>query len=366
MSREHGKTQSSAIIDRARKIILTHGSNSTAYQIINPGFRRWFSAGEEGLVGYVRQGKMRVAAGEPICDAKLSVKIADRFERETQAKGIKRICWFCATADFAQHFHKRPGYSTILIGAQPTWHPDQWQTKVLAHSSLRAQLNRARNKGVIVREWPNAQAAGHPELERCLREWLDARPFPPLHFLVEPQTLHRLFDRRVFVAEQQGKAIGFVLLSPVVRRNGWLVEQFVRSTDAPNGTIELALDYAMRIVADEGYSYVTLGLAPLSKRAGIIEANPSFIQFLFDWLQLHGRRFYNFDGLDFFKAKFSPDAWEPIWAISNEPRFSFRTLYGVAAAFSDGSPMRAISIGMLKALRQEGAWFIGRLRSRKD
>ena len=356
----------SVIIDRAREIILTYGSNSTAYQIINPGFRRWFIEGKEGLVGYVRQGRMRVAAGEPICDTKRSIEIAERFEQETKTKGIKRVCWFCASADFAQHFHDRPGYSTILIGAQPVWHPDQWQAKVLAHPSLRAQLNRARNKGVIIREWSTAQAAGHPELERCLHEWLDARPFPPLHFLVEPQTLHRLFDRRIFVAEQQGQAVGFVLLSPVPCRNGWLVEQFVRSANAPNGTIELGLDYAIKSIAHEGYSYVTLGLAPLSKRAGIVGTNPPLIQFLFNWLQLHGRRFYNFDGLDFFKAKFSPDIWEPIWAISNEPRFSYRTLYGVAAAFSDGSPIRAMSIGMLKALRQEGKWFFGRLRSRRD
>ena len=171
----------SAIIDRARKVILNHGNNSTAYQVINPGFRRWFAANDEALVGYVRQGKARVVAGEPICDTNQIVEIADRFEQDGRAKGIRRTCWFCASSNFAQHFHDRPNYSTIQIGAQPAWYPEQWRDKILTHPSLRAQLNRARNKGIIITEWSNIQAAGHPELERCLHEWLDARPF--LHFI---------------------------------------------------------------------------------------------------------------------------------------------------------------------------------------
>jgi hypothetical protein len=31
-------------LDRTRRIILKHGWNTTSYQILNPGIRRWFSA----------------------------------------------------------------------------------------------------------------------------------------------------------------------------------------------------------------------------------------------------------------------------------------------------------------------------------
>ena len=352
-------------VDRARKIILRYGRNSTAYQIINPGFHRWF-ADDRGMVGYVRERKTGVAAGEPVCEAHDLVEIARRFEQSSRRKGITRICWFCAGSEFASRFRNRSDYSTIMIGAQPVWNPAMWQQKIDRHSSLRAQLRRARNKNVRVAEWPKERARDHPELKRCLHEWLDSHPFPPLHFLVEPQTLHRFFDRRIFVAERDGRAVGFVLLSPVPRRSGWLVEQFVRGAGAPNGTIELMLHHAVTTVAAEGYNYVTLGLAPLSKRAGIVAANPPLIRFLFGWLRLHGRRFYNFDGLDFFKAKVSPDYWEPIWAVANESRFSLRTLYAVASAFSKGSPLRALMRAFVKALRQEGRWLVRRLQSRPD
>ena len=356
----------SVSVERARRIILRYGRNSTAYQIVNPGFRRWLASEDKGLVGYVQHRKACVAAGEPVCLTTISEEVTASFEQEMLNQKIRRICWFCASAEFAERFHDRSGYSTIYIGAQPVWNPAHWHSIIANRASLRAQLNRAKNKGITVSEWTNQQAAGHPELERCLREWLESRPFPPLHFLVEPQTLYRLYDRRVFVAERQGRAVGFLVLSPIPRRNGWLVEQFVRAHGAPNGTTELMIDHAVRMIANEGYEYVTLGLAPLSQRAGINAVNPPLIRFLLGWIRLHGQRFYNFDGLDFFKAKFAPDYWEPIWAVSNESRFSLRTLYAVAAAFSNGSPLRGIIAALFKALQQEGTWLAERLQSQRD
>jgi phosphatidylglycerol lysyltransferase len=102
---------------------------------------------------------------------------------------------------------------------------------------------------------------------------------------------------------------------------------------------------------------VTLGLAPLSQRVPAEEEfGLSWLRLLLGWVRAHGRRFYNFEGLDAFKAKFKPDHWEPIYAISNEPHFSFGTLYAIAAAFSHRSPVRAISRAMIAAAHQEMVW----------
>ncbi|MDZ7631749.1 MAG: hypothetical protein U5K74_10490 [Gemmatimonadaceae bacterium] len=73
---------------------------------------------------------------------------------------------------------------------------------------------------------------------------------------------------------------------------------------------------------------------------------------------MHGRRFYNFRGLEHFKTKFRPDAWEPIYAISAEPAFSIRTLYAIAAAFTVQSPLIALAGGLSRAATVE----LGQLR----
>jgi hypothetical protein len=48
-----------------------------------------------------------------------------------------------------------------------------------------------------------------------------------------------------------------------------------------------------------------------------------------------------------------PGRWEPLYAISNEKKFSVRTLYNIGGAFSRISPWLAIGIGVAKAMRRE-------------
>lgn len=350
-------------LECARKLVLAYGWNSTSYQILNPGIRHWFAERGDAVVGFVSCRGVRVVAGAPICDGERLREVAAEFERDARSAG-ENVCYFCAEARLETVFADSATHSRVLLGAQPIWQPGVWSEIISTHKSLRAQLNRARNKGVTVTEWAAEKARDNPGLAACLREWLDAKGLPPLHFLVEPDTLGRLFDRRIFVAERGGggEIVGFVLLSPVSRRNGWLFEQFIHRPGAPNGTVELMIDVAMRALADAGCDYATLGLAPLSTRAKVAPfSNPLWLRVLLAWLRAHGRRFYNFEGLDAFKAKLQPDRWEPVFAISNEPRLSLKTLYAIAAAFSQDAPVKLVLGGMLRAAATEIRWIEQRI-----
>jgi phosphatidylglycerol lysyltransferase len=225
---------------------------------------------------------------------------------------------------------------------------------VASHSSIRAQINRARNKGVVITEWLIEKAHDTPELRECLHAWLGSKGLPALHFVIEPETLTRLENRRVFVAEVKGSVVAFLVLSPIPERSGWLTEQFPHTPGAPNGTVELMMDAAFRAIAIENCEYITLGLSPLSKRAKIEPFdNPFWLRFLLAWMRKHGQRFYNFDGLDRFKSKLMPEFWEPVFAISNEEEFSGRTLYAIALAFTENHPFRVVAGGLKKAVFAE-------------
>ena len=347
------------------EIILAHGWNSTSYQVFNPGIVHWFSSARDAVVGFVSCGKMRVVAGAPICEFARLKDVADEFENDA-ARDNKKVCYFCAEARLESVYADSKTHAKFLLGAQPVWNPHGWAAIIAEHKSLRAQLNRARNKGVKVAEWTSEKAQNNLALVECLSEWLAAKGLPPLHFLVEPNTLGQLFDRRVFVAEQDEKVVGFVLLSPVTNRNGWLFEQFIHRPNAPNGTVELMIDAAMRELAKSGYDYATLGLAPLSMRANIEPFdNPLWLRVLFAWIRAHGRRFYNFEGLDNFKAKLQPESWEPVFAISNEPKISFKTIYAIASAFSGNAPIRLFLSGLWRAFSTEMRWLKQRIVNRK-
>lgn len=349
--------------ERARELILRYGWNATAYQILNPGIQLWFARAGDAVVGFVERARTRVVGGAPVCDVSRLEAVAAEFKRDAE-KCRQRVCYFGAGGRLDASLAMSPRWSRVLLGAQPVWDARNWQNAVKRRSSLRAQFHRARNKGVAVTEWPSHVAENHPALRKCLADWLQTRNLPPLHFMVEPETLRELRDRRVFVAERRGHGVvGFTILSPVPARQGWLVEQIVRGRGAPNGTAELLIDSAMRAAAAGGSSYATLGLSPLSERASVVALRqPLWLRVLLKWVRFHGARFYNFVGLETFKAKFNPDVWEPIYAIGEGSSFSPRDLCAIAAAFSGGAPTRLVARALAKAVWREVAMIFSRFR----
>jgi phosphatidylglycerol lysyltransferase len=349
-------------VDLARRLILAHGWNVTAYQILNPGITHWYSPRGDAVVGYVAHARTRVVAGAPVCAAERLADVVAEFGADA-ARARMRVCYFAAGERLEQLLFEAGGWSVASLGAQPSWDPAHWGAIVARRASLRAQFNRARNKGVAVVE--RSAATDERGLRRCLDEWLADRRLPTLHFLVEPETLGRLGDRRLLVAEREGAVVGFLLASPVPARQGWLIEQIIRGRDAPNGTAELLLDAAMRRLVEHGARYVTLGLAPLSAHSRFdASRTPLWLRVLLRGVRAHGRRFYNFEGLDRFKSKFEPEEWEEIVALSDTPRFPPRALWAIAAAFSRGSPAGLMLRAMLRAANQEARWLGGRVRRR--
>jgi phosphatidylglycerol lysyltransferase len=340
-------------VQRARAILLQHGWNTTCFQILNPGIEHWFSSAGDAVAGYVTANGYRVVGGAPACALERLSDVTSEFENDTEALN-QHVCYFLAEARLESILSNSPDHSFVLLGAQPVWDPNGWPEIVRKNKSLRAQLNRARNKHVMVSEWPIEKARNNPELRTCLESWLESKGLPPLHFMVEPNTLGDLENRRVFVAERSGEVVGFITLAPVPVRKGWLTEQFPHAPGSPNGTVELMMDAVFRALGEDQCEYVTLGLSPLSKRAKIEPFdNPLWLRVLLAWMRKHGQRFYNFDGLDHFKSKLMPDYWEPIFAISKEKQFSHSTLYAIGCAFTENHPYRVLAGGLRKAIVQE-------------
>ena len=346
---------------KARELVLQHGWNATSYQIVNPGIRHWFSHSGDAVVGFVRYAGFRIVAGAPVCSRERLSEIVAEFEHASLKLGDK-VCYFGAEARLHETLSGSLRHSRALLGAQPAWKPAQWKTIVQRHSSLRAQVNRARNKSVRVVEYAPEEAMASVDLRRVLSQWLGSRGLPPLHFLVEPATLERLVDRRIFVARHEEAAaeypvVAFAVLSPIPARNGWLVEQFPRAPRAPNGTIELLLSSAVAAIAESGAGYITLGLAPLARRLHTNRSDePRWLRTALHFAAVHGNRFYNFKGLESFKSKFEPDVWEPVYAIENSPRFSMKALYAIAGAFASKPPLRLVMSAVAKAALQEMRW----------
>jgi phosphatidylglycerol lysyltransferase len=356
--------------ERARRLVVRYGWNSTCYQILNPGFEYWFpvSAEYEAVVGFVRYGRVWVSAASPICAEENFDRALGDFEAHARSAGAK-VCWVCSAERMHRALSSRRDHRVIGVGAQPVWNPEDWENILVQRASLRAQLSRARNKGVWVERLSGtSEVRNDPSLRRCLEEWLETRPLPPMHFLVEPDVLDGdLSDRLIFVARAETGVVGFLIASPIPERQGYLIEQIARGRGAPNGVAELMIDACMRVLAAQGCSYITMGLVALADKAQpAIEAhNPWWLKLLMRWARAHFARFYHFDGLERFRQKMCPREWEMIYAVSAEGRFPVLSFRAVLGAFFGGVPEWILGRALLRAAWQElswaGAWLLGLL-----
>ena len=287
---------------RVLELLRRFGWNATSFQILEPGFSYWF-ASDDACVAYVDTGRAWVAGGAPVADPARLAEVAAAFVERAREKG-RRVAFFATERRFADH----PSLKSVLIGEQPLWHPAEWSRVLEGAASLREQLRRARAKGVVVRRVARGKIDDPSSDERraidsLVERWMGTKPMPPMGFLVEVHPYSFPEERSSFVAEQGGRLVGFAGVVPVYARNGRFIEDLVRAPGAPNGTIELLIDATMRDAERDGIEPVTLGLAPLSGDV------PRGLRLAARW----GAAFYDFEGLQAFKAKLRPREWAPIF-----------------------------------------------------
>ena len=314
---------------RTLGLLRRFGWNATSFQVLEPGFSYWFH-GDDACVAYVDTGYAWVVAGAPIASTDRLSQVADRFVSEAHRRR-RRVVFFATEARFAT----ATGMDSILIGQQPIWNPGDWDSIVDSIRSLREQMRRARSKQVVVRRLV-ADSNSHPlvvdqqAVEELIAQWIGAKSIPALGFLVDLHPFSFCHERRYYVATRGAKYVGFAAVIPVLGRDGWFIENLIRSRDAPNGTIELLVDATMRDAAASGSDFVTLGLVPL---AGAVTS----------WLRAarkYGSIFYNFSGLEAFKTKFRPREWCPIYLTYPKEQPSILAVYDSLFAFAKGGLIR--------------------------
>ena len=315
--------------DRALSFVLRYGFEATAFQALESGYRYFFHEAR-ACVAYFDTGAAWVAAGSPIGPAAASAETVSAFLDAAKLAG-KRACFFATEQPLLGA--RGEALTALAIGEQPVWDPGAWPKELAQHRSLREQLRRARAKGVTLRALTREdyeRGETRSAIERLVARWLAERALAPMGFLVSVEPFAYPAERCCFVAEQEGRIVGFAGLIPVPTRNGWFVEDLVRDPTAPNGTGELLVNAAMCWAAERNSSWLTLGLAPLS---GELDASLRRIS-------RHTRVLYDFAGLRAYKAKFRPDRWLRLYLCYPERQPAWQSLLDALSAFTQGGFVR--------------------------
>ncbi len=324
--------------DRARAltILRRHGRDVTSFQTLEPGISYFFD-GPDAFVAYTDTGSAWVTAGGPVAPPERVAHVLRAFITAAKA-AARRVSFFALSSDVCEI----AALPCTRIGVQPTWDPSAWSATLARASSLRYQVKRAAKKGVRVRRLhPLELAPGshvRDQIAELAARWQASQSLAPMGFLVELDPFSFARERMSFVAELDGRVVGFLGAVPIYARSGWFFEDILRAPDAPNGTTELLLDHAMRLAADDGAKIVSLGLAPL---AGDVSAPLRVSREL-------GRGLYDFRGLHAYKSKLAPSAWEPLLVAAAPGRSEWIALADALVAFARGSVLRFALETMLR------------------
>lgn len=326
-------------------LVRAHGRSASSFQSLSAGLHYWFDDTREACVAYADLGNAWVTVGTGLAPHDRELSVMDAFAREGNARG-RRVRFFATEGELPP----ASAFSALQIGEQPIWNPQAWPGSL--STRMRGQLRRdAKTARVQLRAASAAEIADPRSSTRrgiaaVVSHWLESRKVAPMGFMVDVDPWHLPQERRFFVAEQNGAVVATLIAIPVYARGGWFLETMLRTPDAPNGTVELLFDLAMRTFAAEGSTYVSFGLCPLSG------ATSPLLQSI-RWLT---RSFYNYDGLRKFKGKLGPSKWEPVYLVHPKRDAALTALWDAARAFMPGGIARFVWNTGIQRARETVRW----------
>src|SRR5690606_37751770 len=129
----------------------------------------------------------RVVAGPPIAPKGAVAEVFERFVADAR-RADQEVVVFSADTELIDALDAAGvPHRALCIGVQPEWAPAAYHTRGAERRTLRAQCNRARNKGITVRECehdPEAIARLEETVQPLIDAWLDARRMAVMGFLV--------------------------------------------------------------------------------------------------------------------------------------------------------------------------------------
>jgi pimeloyl-ACP methyl ester carboxylesterase len=351
------------------KLHQLYGYNAHALVGITSDVHVWTCREAEGAIAYNEFGGVWLVPGDPLASVENLAKVSACFLQEARAAG--RVVGFMpATEQFAKQ-SKALGLRAIKIGSAPYFDLATWAPRGDRAKKARAGVNQARRAGVCVTEIVDVDERLRRETACLCRSWLTTRRSAIKFEWLFKIALFQHQDRKKYFAarDASGKLVGFVAASPIPARDGWYLEDVLRSKYAPNGTTDLLVVEALDLLKRDGAKLATLGTAPMAM-AGIVDPEVPGSPWLSKVASLTAKCvsvFYNFEGVRRFKTKFAPSWWESEYVLMSQNLTAPpRVLRAFVQAIVPAGPSTLIVRQIDRAWRRMNTARIDRVPSNRD
>ena len=272
------------------------------------------------VIAHARGGRMDIALGDPIGPASdVDAAVAEFLEEARRAD--HRVAVYQATAE-SRRALRRAGFGRIFrIGHEAVIELATFGLDGSRRANLRHTLTRFHRDGARTRLFPDglddvSLAAMGDQLAGIDAAWR-RQAGPALGFTINSFRREDLPTSSLAVAmDRSGRAVAFVTFQPTGADGGYVVDLNRRLPGSVPGAVEACIAEAAIAMRDAGATRLSLGLAPvqgLDAHGGPFEERA--IRIAADTIQ----RWYDVDGLAFFKAKFDP-TWVPRYVAAHHRR----------------------------------------------
>lgn len=265
-----------------------------------------FSADRDAFLMYRKRGRSWIALFDPIGRPEARPELVWRFVELARRHGGRAV--FYQVPGESLSMYADAGLSAYKLGEEARVRLESFDLKGSRRASLRAALNKAEREGIVFEILPAGEVAGAMgELERVSRAWLEEHEVREKTFSLGAFRRAYVAGGPVAVLRRQGRIIAFANIFTTALKDEATVDLMRFDPAAPNGSMEVLFARLLLHFKAEGYTWFSLGMAPLS---GLSENPAAPI-----WHRMgraaydHGEAFYNFRGLRAFKNKF-----DPVWS----------------------------------------------------
>jgi len=301
---------SSADRERVRALLRRGGGGTLGFMATWPGNVYWFSGDGEAAVAYRVHGGVALTLSDPIC----------RPERAAQT--IREFATFCdrnswTPAFYSVHEDHLPvfdglGWQRMSVGEETLMHPQSFDLVGKPWQKVRQALNKGVKAGITT-EWVRYRdlslvRAG--QITAISEEWVSEKSLPEMGFTLGG--LEELKDPEVMLMLAVGPDDRLQAVTswlPVYDHGvpiGWTIDFMRRADDSMPGIMEFLIASAALHMKEAGIQVLSLSGAPLAKKPGEAEDEPTAMTRVLDLLAQTLEPAYGFSSLFRFKAKFNP------------------------------------------------------------
>ncbi len=293
-------------IDRTLELHAAIGRGTSALMVAN-GDKAVLRFDDRGFCLYRTIGPYLMVFSDPVVGA-----IEQRDELLTAlfahaAELDRRPVFYQISLDWIPPLHDR-GYAFFKLGEEAHVRLDRVTLEGHAGKLYRQILRRGERDRLRFRVVPPFELEGLlPELRAISDAWLAARGQRERQFSIGFYDDVAIQRFPCAIVEDGARVLAFANLLRGPRREELSVDLMRYRADGP-GVMDFLFASLFFYGKDQGYGRFNLGMAPLASvgRFQTAHARERLAKVLFQ----HGEQWYNFQGLRFYKEKFSPD-WVP-------------------------------------------------------